>query len=173
MLPRRLTAARTDEAMSNTALYPGSFDPLTNGHVDVIRRGVAVFGKVRVGVARNISKRAMFSVEERVEMVRETFAGVDAIEVDTFDGLLVDYARREGIRTILRGLRAVADFEYEYQMASMNQSMASGVETVFLMASPTTFFVSSRLAKEVATLGGDISHVVPPSVLERVRAKLA
>ncbi|MFT4704991.1 MAG: pantetheine-phosphate adenylyltransferase [Bradymonadia bacterium] len=159
--------------MSSRALYPGSFDPLTLGHVDIIRRGLNVFDHVVVAVVSNPNKATMFTVEERVEMIEEVFAGEERISIDGFSGLLVAYAQNNDTPVILRGLRAVADFEYEYQMASMNRSLAPGIETVFLMAEPTTFFVSSRLAKEVARLGGDISHVVPPTVFTRVHARLA
>jgi pantetheine-phosphate adenylyltransferase len=159
--------------MSSRALYPGSFDPLTLGHVDIIRRGLNVFDHVVVTIISNPNKATMFTVEERVEMIEEVFAGEERISIDGFSGLLVAYAQNNDTPVILRGLRAVADFEYEYQMASMNRSLAPGIETVFLMAEPTTFFVSSRLAKEVARLGGDISHVVPPTVFTRVHARLA
>lgn len=154
------------------AIYPGSFDPLTNGHVDIIRRSLTMFDSVLVAVANNPAKTTMFSLEERVALVESVFQEDDRIEVDAIDGLLVEYARRRGTRAVVRGLRAVADFEYEYQMAAMNRSLTPDIETVFLMADPTTFFVSSRLAKEVARLGGDIAHVVPPTVLDAVMRKL-
>ncbi len=158
--------------MTVRAIYPGSFDPLTNGHVDIIRRAVVMFDSVLVAVANNPAKNTMFTLEERVALVEEVFADDPRIEVDAISGLLVEYARQRGTRAVVRGLRAVADFEYEYQMASMNRSLAPDIETVFLMADPTTFFVSSRLAKEVASLGGDVRHVVPPTVLEAVMKKL-
>lgn len=159
--------------MIRTAIYPGSFDPPTNGHFNIIERGLALFDKLSVAVARNISKQAMFTIEERCEMVRELFPDEERLEVVTFDGLLVDFAKAQGAQTILRGLRAVADFEYEYQMANMNRTLAPTIETLFLMADPETFYVSSRLVKEVASLDGDITKVVPPTVRARVLAKLA
>lgn len=159
--------------MHRVAIYPGSFDPLTNGHVNIIERGLDLFDTVVVAVARNISKTGMFTIEERLAMVTDVFGDHPRLEVDTFEGLLVDYARQRGAGTILRGLRAVADFEYEYQMANMNRTLAPQVETLFLMADPTTFYVSSRLVKEVASLGGDIEQVVPPVVRARLLDKLA
>lgn len=158
--------------MAQTAIYPGSFDPLTNGHVNIIERATGICDHLVIAVVRNISKNAMFSMEERLDMLREVVGDRDDVSFDTFDGLLVDYARSRGARMIVRGLRAVADFEYEYQMANMNRHLASGVETVFLMADPTTFYVSSRLVKEVASLGGDITDVVPAPVFARMQAKL-
>lgn len=158
--------------MSRIAIYPGSFDPPTNGHVNIIERGLALYDELIVAVATNISKSAMFTLDERMEMVRETFGDRAGLRVESFEGLLVDYARERGAASILRGLRAVADFEYEYQMANMNKQLAPGVETVFLMADPKTFYVSSRLVKEVATLGGDIADVVPPTVEARLKGKL-
>ena len=158
--------------MTSRALYPGSFYPLTIGHVDIIRRVLATFDGVVVAVANNPAKRSMFTLEERVALVEAVFDNDPRIEVRALDGLLVDYARLHGTHVIVRGLRAVADFEYEYQMAAMNRSLAPEIETMFLMADPSTFFVSSRLAKEVASLGGDIAHVVPPAVYSAVQAKL-
>jgi pantetheine-phosphate adenylyltransferase len=150
------------------ALYPGSFDPLTNGHVRIIERGLELYDTVVIAVARNISKTGMFALPERLELIHEVFADNPRVEVDSFEGLLVDYAHTRGIRVILRGLRAVADFEYEYQMANMNRTLQPGIDTVFLMADPSTFFVSSRLVKEVASLGGSVRDVVPPAVERRL-----
>ncbi|MCB9530499.1 MAG: pantetheine-phosphate adenylyltransferase [Myxococcales bacterium] len=154
------------------AIYPGSFDPLTNGHVNVIERSLRLCDRLIVAVARNISKTALFSVDERIEMVREVFADEPRLEVHAFEGLLVDYAQSVGAHVIMRGLRAVADFEYEYQMANMNRTLAPGVETAFIMADPANFYVSSRLVKEVASLGGDIAHAVPPTVFARLAQRL-
>ncbi len=156
----------------SVALYPGSFDPITNGHVSIIESGLVCFDKLVIAVLRNPKKQSLFSVEERVEMIREEFASTPNIEVDSFDGLLVDYCRRKGIRVVLRGLRAVADFEYELQMANMNRHLNEDVETVFLMANDAYFYVSSNIVKEAAMLGGDVSRLVPPSVAKRLRAKL-
>jgi pantetheine-phosphate adenylyltransferase len=154
------------------ALYPGSFDPLTNGHVRIIERGLDLYDEVVIAVARNISKSGMFSLAERIELIHEVFDDNPRVRVDSFEGLLVDYADRLGIRVILRGLRAVADFEYEYQMSNMNRTLRPTVETVFLMADPSAFFVSSRLVKEVATLGGSVHDVVPPAVERRLMRHL-
>lgn len=156
----------------SVALYPGSFDPITNGHVSIIESGLVCFDRLVVAVLRNPKKQSLFSVEERVEMIREHFADTPNIEVDSFDGLLVDYCRRKGIRVVLRGLRAVADFEYELQMANMNRHLNEDVETVFLMANDAYFYVSSNIVKEAAMLGGDVSRLVPASVAKRLSAKL-
>lgn len=158
--------------MHRIALYPGSFDPLTNGHVNIIERGLALCDELVVAIVHNPNKSAMFTLEERMEVLREVFPDDRRVRLTTFSGLLVNYARETGASAILRGLRAVADFEYEYQMANMNRRLAPEVETVFLMAEPGSFFVSSRLVKEVALLGGDISASVPPQVLRRLNAKV-
>ncbi len=159
--------------MSGIALYPGSFDPVTTGHTNIIRRGLQIFDTVIVAVARNISKNALFSIDERMEMIRDAFADQPNVIVESFEGLLVQYARQREVTCILRGLRAVEDFEYEYQMANMNRKLNSDIDTLFLMADPTTFFLSSRLVKEVATLGGDISGVVPENVRVRLLERVA
>jgi len=156
----------------SAAIYPGSFDPITNGHLSILRSGLVCFDRVVVAVLRNPKKKSLFTVEERVEMIREEFDGEDNIEVDSFDGLLVDYCKRKGVRVVLRGLRAVADFEYELQMANMNRHLNEKVETVFIMANDAYFYVSSNIVKEAATLGGDVSRLVPPSVERRLRSKL-
>lgn len=156
----------------SVALYPGSFDPITNGHVSIIESGLVCFDKLVIAVLRNPKKQSLFTEEERVEMIREEFGRTPNIEVDSFDGLLVDYCRRKGIRVVLRGLRAVADFEYELQMANMNRHLNEQVETVFLMANDAYFYVSSNIVKEAAMLGGDVSRLVPASVAERLRDKL-
>lgn len=154
------------------AIYPGSFDPITNGHVSILRSGLVCFDKVIVAVLRNPKKSSLFTVEERVEMIQAEFDGEDNIEVDSFDGLLVDYCRKKGVRVVLRGLRAVADFEYELQMANMNRHLNEEVETVFIMANDAYFYVSSNIVKEAARLGGDVSRLVPPSVAARLTDKL-
>lgn len=154
------------------AIYPGSFDPITNGHVDIIKSGLVAFEKVIVGVLHNKKKEAFFSVQERMDMIAETFADEERIEVDRFEGLLVDYCRTRNVQVVLRGLRAVADFEYELQMANMNRRLNEGVRTVFIMANDDYFYVSSTLVKEVASLGGDISGLVPDPVAAKLYAKL-
>ena len=159
--------------MANVAIYPGSFDPLTNGHVSIIERGLRIFDKVIVAVALNVRKSSpLFSVEERTEHIKGSFP-LDNVEVDTFTGLLVDYAVERECNVVLRGLRAVSDFEYELQMANMNRRLNDEVETVFMMTEESHFYVSSRLVKEVARFGGDVSTLVPADVLDPLYAKLA
>jgi pantetheine-phosphate adenylyltransferase len=153
------------------AIYPGSFDPLTNGHVDIIRRGAHLFDRIIIAVLINLEKAPLFTVPERVEIAREIFAGNANVEVDTFDGLLVDYARKRGARVIVKGLRAVSDFEFELQMALMNRRLNPEVETVFMMPTQPYTYVSSRLVKEVVALGGSVHGLVPESVEKRLREK--
>ena len=153
------------------AIYPGSFDPLTNGHLDIIHRGARLFDRIIIAVLINLEKAPLFTVPERVEIAREAFAGVPNIEVDTFDGLLVDYARRRRAGVIVKGLRAVSDFEYEMQMALMNRHLNPDVETVFMMPAETYTYVSSRLVKEVVALGGSVTGLVPTLVEDRLRDK--
>jgi pantetheine-phosphate adenylyltransferase len=153
---------------SRVAVCPGSFDPLTNGHVDLIHRGAKLFDRIVVAVLVNPEKRALFSIEERVAILREAFDGERKIEVDTFEGLLVDYMTRRQASVIVRGLRAVSDFEYELQMALMNRHLSAGVETVFMMPAEQYTYVSSRLVKEVAALGGSVRGLVPAHVESRL-----
>jgi pantetheine-phosphate adenylyltransferase len=153
------------------AIYPGSFDPITNGHLDLISRGSRMAERLIVAVLRNESKKALFSVEERVETVREIVRPFANVEVESFDGLLVDYAASRGANLILRGIRAVSDYEYELQMALMNRRLRPELETAFLMAGETYSFVSSHLVKEVASLGGDVSGLVPPAVEAKLKAR--
>ncbi|MDG2303088.1 MAG: pantetheine-phosphate adenylyltransferase [Candidatus Binatia bacterium] len=156
------------------AIYPGSFDPITNGHVDIIRRACQVFSKVTVAVAYNPNKdAAMFSPQERIKMIHDSLPELKGrVSADCFTGLLVDYARSVGAGVLVRGLRAVSDFEYEFQMTMMNRHLCPEVETVFLMAGEQHFYISSRLVKEVATFGGDVTSFVPPEVLKRFRKRL-
>ena len=151
------------------AVYPGSFDPLTNGHVDIIRRGARLFDRIVVAVLVNPDKSPLFSVDERMEIAREVFADQPSVEVDQFDGLLVEYAGRREADVIVRGLRAISDFEYELQMALMNRRMSSAIETVFMMPAEPYTYVSSRLVKEISALGGSVSGLVP-DVVETRRA---
>jgi pantetheine-phosphate adenylyltransferase len=155
------------------AIFPGSFDPLTNGHVDIITRGGRLFDRIIVAILRNIEKAPLFSVEERIATAREVFADARHVEVDAFDGLLVDYARGRRASAIVRGLRAISDFEYEMQMALMNRRLSPEVETVFMMPAEAYSYVSSRLVKEVFALGGDVSGLVPPIVEARMRERQA
>lgn len=154
--------------MTRIALYPGSFDPVTNGHVNIVERGLDLFDEVIIAVAWNPNKTGLFSAEERLEIIREVFDS-PRVRATRFEGLLVDFARECQAQAILRGLRSVGDFEYEYQMANMNRQLAPGLQTVFLMAEPDQFYVSSRIVKEVAALGGDIASVVPDAVLRRLQ----
>lgn len=153
------------------AVYPGSFDPITSGHVDIILRGARLFDRIVVAVLVNPEKRPLFTAVERVELAREVFQGQPNVEVDTFEGLLVEYARRRGATVIVRGLRAVSDFEYELQMALMNRRLHPEVETVFMMPAEPYTYVSSRLVKEVFALGGSIQGLVPEPVERRLREK--
>ena len=156
---------------SRLAVYPGSFDPLTNGHVDIIERGARLFDRIVLAVLINPDKRPLFSVEERTEILREVFRSMPNVEVESFSGLLVDYAHTRGADVIVRGLRAISDFEYEMQMALMNRRLDREIETVFMMPDERYTYLSSRLAKEVFALGGTISGLVPELVESRLRDK--
>jgi pantetheine-phosphate adenylyltransferase len=162
--------------MTTAAIYPGSFDPMTNGHASILRSGLVCFDRIVVAVLNNDRKQPLFSVDERIEMIRESLGEMGAdgsrIEVDSFDGLLVEYARKKGVRVVLRGLRAVADFEYELQMANMNRHLNPDIETAFIMANDAYFYVSSNLVKEAARLGGDVAKLVPENVSRKLLAKL-
>ncbi len=153
------------------ALYPGSFDPITSGHVDIIHRGLAIFDRIEVAIAVNIRKTPTFPDEERLAMIREIFVDEPRVSVVQFSGLLIDYARKRGIRSVLRGLRAISDFEFEFQMASMNRRLTDEVDFVFLMTSEEHYFVSSSLIREVAINGGDVTGLVPAPVLRRLEAR--
>ena len=155
------------------AVYPGTFDPITLGHLDVIKRGVRVFDRVIVAVADNPAKETLFTKDERLEMIRQTIKQMKNTEADAFDGLLVDYVKRRGAHVVLRGVRTLSDFEYEYQMALTNRTFAPEVESIFVMTNEEYSFISSRLIKEAASMGGDISTFVPPDVEKKLRAKYA
>jgi pantetheine-phosphate adenylyltransferase len=154
------------------ALYPGTFDPPTNGHVDLIQRGAKIFDHLTVAILVNPVKNPLFTVEERVEMLKEATAGLGNVSVATFDGLLVQFARNQGATAVMRGIRAISDYEHEFQMALMNRRLAPEIETVFLQPAGRYSFVSSRMVKEVFSFGGDISGLVPASVIKRLSARI-
>lgn len=156
-----------------TAIYPGSFDPLTNGHLDVIQRAAKLFDRVVVAIATNESKNPLFSLAERRDLVSRCVKGLKNVEADTFGGLLVEYVERRSGQAIIRGLRAVSDFEFEFQLALMNRKLNERVETIFMMPKDTYTFLSSRIVKEIARLGGDVSPFVPPEVKRALTAKLS
>ncbi|MBD3609292.1 MAG: pantetheine-phosphate adenylyltransferase [Gammaproteobacteria bacterium] len=158
--------------MNTTAVYPGTFDPITNGHTDLIERASHLFDKVIVAIARNPGKKPMFVHGERVEMARRVLAHLPNVEVDGFGTLLVDYVRESGANVILRGLRAVSDFEYEFQLAGMNRRLAPDVETLFLTPAEQYSYISSSLVKEIATLGGDVSDFVHTDVMAALRSRI-
>src|SRR4029450_12363864 len=157
--------------MPTLAVYPGSFDPLTNGHVDIIMRGARLFDRIIVAILVNAEKAPLFSMPERVEIAREVFGSYPNVEIDTFDGLLVDYVERRGAQVIVRGLRAVSDFEFEFQMALMNHRLNGQIDTVFMMPAEQYTYISSRLIKEVFSLGGRVHGLVPELVEQRLREK--
>ena len=154
------------------AIYPGSFDPITNGHLDLIQRGSRMFDRLIVAILRNDAKKPLFTVEERKEMLREVLHVYPHVEIDSFDGLLVDYASARQATVLLRGIRAISDYEYELQMALMNRRLRPEIETVFMMANEAYSFISSRLVKEVFSLGGNIAGLVPTSVEARLNTRL-
>ena len=158
--------------MARIAIYPGSFDPLTNGHVAIIQRGLNLFDRLVVAVANNPQKAPLFSVAERRAFILEATGNDPRVEVDSFDGLMVEYARTRGVHTVLRGLRAVSDFEYEFQLANMNRKLMPEFESVFVMTGEDYFYVSSRLVREVATFGGDVTGMVPANVATAMKVKL-
>jgi pantetheine-phosphate adenylyltransferase len=153
------------------AVYPGTFDPITNGHVDILRRSLKIFDRVVVALAENVRKAPLFSIDERHKMIADALGRDARLEVDAFQGLLADYCRRRGAAVVIRGLRALADFEYEFQSAHMNRRLAPDVETLFLMTGEESFYVSSSLVKEVALMGGDVSGLVPAGVVAALAEK--
>jgi pantetheine-phosphate adenylyltransferase len=158
--------------MSVSALYPGTFDPPTNGHLDLIERGAKLFDHLIVAILNNPGKDPLFTVEERLEMLKESTVALKNVSVATFDGLMVEFARSQGVSAVLRGIRAISDYEYEFQMALMNRRLAPEIETVFLQPAGRYSFVSSRMLKEVFSFGGDVSGLVPPNVLKRLRGRM-
>lgn len=166
--------ANTSETSQTIAVYPGSFDPVTNGHIDILERSLVLFDRVIVALATNPRKQPLFSAEERVAFIRSAVGDHDhKLSFDSFDGLLVEYCKRQGARFIVRGLRALADFEYEFQFAHMNRRLAPGLDTVFFMTDERNHYVSSSLVKEVASFGGDITGLVPPTVAEALAARFS
>lgn len=164
----------TREAMKpKVAIYPGSFDPITNGHLDLIERGSKIFDRLIVALLRNPDKDPLFTIPEREEMLRQVTKHLSNVEVETFDGLLVDYAARRGAQVILRGIRAISDYEYELQMALMNRKLDPDLETVFMMPAEAYSYLSSRLVREIFQLGGSIQGLVPPIVEQRLRQKVS
>jgi pantetheine-phosphate adenylyltransferase len=157
--------------MKRIAIYPGSFDPVTNGHIDIVRRGTFLFDEIIVAILHNPSKTALFTVEERLNMLEEAMKDIPGISFDTFGGLLVDYAHKRGAQAILRGMRAVSDFEYEFQLALMNRKLDREIQTVFLMTGLRWIFTSSSIIKEAAQFGGDVSELVPPVVNQKIIEK--
>ena len=157
--------------MKKVAIYPGSFDPMTNGHLDMIKRGLRMFDELIVLIAYNPHKTFLFSVPERIDLITRVINGLDRVTVDSYSGLLVDYAKKAGATAVLRGLRAVSDFEYEFQMALINRRLNRDVETVFLMTSYRWFYTSSKLIKEAASLGGSVKGLVPDLVFEKLQEK--
>jgi pantetheine-phosphate adenylyltransferase len=166
--------AKATPTMKNVlAIYPGSFDPVTNGHLDLIQRGAKIFERLIVSILRNFDKEPLFTLDERVEMLREVTQPCPNVEIDVFSGLLVDYAQLRGAQVILRGIRAISDYEYELQMAMMNRKLEPNVETVFMMPAEAYSYVSSRLVREITQLGRHVTGLVPPVVEQRLRAKFS
>jgi len=158
---------------TSVAIYPGSFDPVTNGHLDLIERGERMFDHLIVAVLKNVEKEPLFSLPERVDMLREVTQHWDSVEIDVFEGLLVDYARKRGAGVILRGIRAISDYEYELQMALMNRKLEPLLETVFMLPGESYSYLSSKLVREIAQLGGPLAGLVPPVVEQRLRSKIS
>ena len=159
--------------MQRVAIYPGSFDPVTNGHIDIVERGLRIFDKIVVAILHNPNKKALFTIEERMEMLQDCLKEFSNVEVDTFDGLLVDYACKRKAQAILRGLRALSDFDYEFQMALMNRRMNREIQTVFLMTGLRWIFTSSSIIREAARFGGNVNGMVPPLVCKKLKERFS
>ncbi len=158
--------------MQKTAVYPGSFDPVTNGHIDLVKRGIKIFDKIIVAILHNPAKKSLFTVEERTALLQESLKDIENIEIDTFSGLLMDYAAKRNASAVLRGMRAVSDFEYEFQLALMNRKLNRGIQTVFMMTGLRWIFTSSSIIKEAAQFGADITDMVPPIVNRKLKEKI-
>jgi len=158
--------------MLKTAIYPGSFDPITNGHIDLIERATQIFDRVIVAVANNPQKKALFTIQERMDMIKQVTANIKGIKVESFDGLVIEFARKKKVNVLIRGLRMLSDFEYEFQMALTNRRLAGDIETIFLMPSEQYAFTSSTLLKEAAALGADLSSFIPAFVEKRLKVRL-
>jgi len=159
--------------MQRVAIYPGSFDPVTNGHIDVVERGLRIFDKIVVAILHNPNKRGLFTIEERMEMLQDCLKEFSNVEVDTFDGLLVEYAAKRNAQAILRGLRALSDFDYEFQMALMNRRLNREIQTVFLMTGLRWIFTSSSIIREAASFGGNVNGMVPPLVSKKLKERFS
>ena len=166
-----ISPTRIDSTMKRIAIYPGSFDPVTNGHLDIVARGLKLFDKVIVAIMHNPGKKSMFTLEERIEMLKDSLKKYPNVEIDTFDGLTVEYAKKRKAQGILRGLRAMSDFEYEFQMALMNRKLNREVQTIFLMTGMRWIYTSSSIIKEAAQFGGNINGMVPALVLRKLKEK--
>ena len=170
-VPNKQCKSEVVSTKRSTVVYPGTFDPVTNGHIDLIERASDIFHKVIVGVASNVSKKPLFSLDDRIALLQEATAHLPSIQILGFDTLLIDFLHQQNAHIILRGLRAVSDFEYEFQLAAMNRQLSASVETIFLTPSAEVMFISSSLVREIAGLGGDVSQFVPACVVERLRRK--
>lgn len=162
---------KMDIESKRIAVYPGTFDPLTNGHLDVIKRGIKLFGRLIILVVRHSEKQPLFSIDERIEFIQSATAGCKGIEIEAFDGLLMNYVREKKIRIVIRGLRAVSDFDYEFQLTQFNRKLNPECETIFIMPSEEYFFLSSAMVKEIASYGGDISHFVPELIAKALKER--
>ena len=158
--------------MNRKAIYPGTFDPVTHGHLDVIERASKIYDRVFIGIAHSKEKKPLFSVKERISMLKKATAGLKNVEVEDFDGLVVDYAKRKKVRVIIRGLRMISDFEFEFQMALTNRKLAEKIETIFMMTNEAYAYLSSKLIKEAVSLGADVKSFVPPFVADKLKEKL-
>jgi len=167
-----IKSSRLGENMIKKIIYPGTFDPTTLGHLDLIKRAVGIFDALIIAVASNPHKNPLFSLDERINMLKEVTKGINNIEIDSFQGLLIDYVREQKCNTVLRGIRAVSDFEYEFQMVLSNRKLANDIETIFMMPSENYFYLSSKMIKEMASLGADLSGFVPSVVEKKLKTKL-